>query len=294
MIAERERACDEQVCARGHDPEIYATGILKVCKFYLQTPLACAAGATGADLTRRLHWIMADRPATTLGPLQKLTLGSLLLLTLALPLSAGMLETAIGQTPIAAQVRQTVAVLQSRLTVDRAAVEALASQGAALIAPRVMPRPEPSPVLRRARYVPPAEIDTGGPAVPPLPGTPVVAPVAPQAAPVVPPPVAEMRPASAPLGGIMRVSVPRIVLSPDGKGDADAVTCRVPQQLPGSRLVGPKVCKTNRVWATLKAEKVVISPDGQSLLATNRPVRGSTTCTVDVRFGTVIPNGGCF
>ena len=39
LIVERERACDESVLARGHDREVYAGGILKVCKFCLQSPL---------------------------------------------------------------------------------------------------------------------------------------------------------------------------------------------------------------------------------------------------------------
>jgi len=42
LIAERERACDESVLAQGHDPEVYAESILKVCKFCIQSPLACA------------------------------------------------------------------------------------------------------------------------------------------------------------------------------------------------------------------------------------------------------------
>jgi hypothetical protein len=209
-----------------------------------------------------------------------------------------VLDSAIRQGPIMVQMRQTVAVLQSHLAVDRAAVEALATQGAALITPHLAPRPDPVPDLgpvRHARYTPPAthEADTGGPAVPPLPGAPVVvtAPAAPQLA-----SATELRPATAPvpLGEISRVSVPRLALAPDGRGDPDAVTCRVPQQLPGSRLAGPQVCKTNRVWAALKSEKAVISPDGRSLLATNRPVRGSASCTVDIRFGAIIPTSGCF
>lgn len=44
LIAERERACDENVLAEGHDAETYAGGILKVCRFCIRSPLACAAG----------------------------------------------------------------------------------------------------------------------------------------------------------------------------------------------------------------------------------------------------------
>ena len=51
-----------------------------------------------------------------------------------------------------------------------------------------------------------------------------------------------------------------------GDGDPDAVTCRVPQTLPGSRLPGPQVCKSNRVWAALRANREDISPDGTMIV----------------------------
>ncbi len=59
-------------------------------------------------------------------------------------------------------------------------------------------------------------------------------------------------------------------LDPRGNGDPDAVTCRVPQLLPGSRLPGPEVCETNRFWAALYAEGRRLGPDGLTLTATER------------------------
>jgi len=53
---------------------------------------------------------------------------------------------------------------------------------------------------------------------------------------------------------------------PDGTGDPDAITCRVPQLLPGSRLAGPSICRTNRVWAELHARRQDISPDGKMIV----------------------------
>ena len=53
-----------------------------------------------------------------------------------------------------------------------------------------------------------------------------------------------------------------LALYPSGAGEPDAITCRTPQLLPGSRLPGPEVCKINRVWAQLRAEGMDISPDG--------------------------------
>jgi hypothetical protein len=58
-------------------------------------------------------------------------------------------------------------------------------------------------------------------------------------------------------------------LDPRGEGDPAAITCRVPQHLPGSRLKGPEVCQSNRVWAALSIYRGIILPDGQTLVATD-------------------------
>jgi len=65
LIDERERACDEEVLRAGSAPDVYASGILKVCEFGIESRLACAAGVTGADLKRRIqsivHWRGVER-----------------------------------------------------------------------------------------------------------------------------------------------------------------------------------------------------------------------------------------
>lgn len=63
MVAERERACDEEVLLLGSDPRTYAQGILKVCELYLESPLACVAGISGANLKKRIEGIMNNRTA---------------------------------------------------------------------------------------------------------------------------------------------------------------------------------------------------------------------------------------
>jgi hypothetical protein len=50
--------------------------------------------------------------------------------------------------------------------------------------------------------------------------------------------------------------------APDGTGDPDAITCRPPQALPGSRLLGPQVCKTNAVWARYRKDGMDVAADG--------------------------------
>ena len=64
-------------------------------------------------------------------------------------------------------------------------------------------------------------------------------------------------------------------LDPKGEGDPAAITCRVPQHLPGSRLRGPEVCQSNRVWAALNTYRSIILPDGRTLVATGP---GSEAC----------------
>lgn len=49
---------------------------------------------------------------------------------------------------------------------------------------------------------------------------------------------------------------------PTGEGDPEAITCRPPQQLPESRLRGPQVCRTNRVWAQYRKDGMDVAPDG--------------------------------
>ena len=248
LIAERERACDESVLADGHDPEIYAGGILKVCKFCIQSPLACASGVTGADLKVRVRQIMTGQAVRRLGPGKRMLLAGAAALALGLPVMAGFLNS-----PLAADMQKKVAVLRSQVTEHIAAME-IGVAPEQVRAPR-LPRltamavaapiilPEPSPVPQ-------------SPAVPAAP--------APSAA-----PRAEAPPAAA-TGTHETV----LAIYPSGTGDPDAVTCRAPQLLPGSRLAGPEVCKTNRVWAQLRADGRDISPDGTAIIATLTRSRG--------------------
>ncbi len=48
-VEERERACDEEVVQELGEPKAYAEGILNVCKLYVESPLTCVSGVTGAN-----------------------------------------------------------------------------------------------------------------------------------------------------------------------------------------------------------------------------------------------------
>jgi beta-lactamase regulating signal transducer with metallopeptidase domain len=99
MIEERERACDEAVLTEGNDPATYAQSILKVCRFTVQSPLACAAGVSGSDLTKRMETIMENKPALRLSMAKKTLLATLAATAVALPLAAGLASAANGDSP---------------------------------------------------------------------------------------------------------------------------------------------------------------------------------------------------
>lgn len=94
LIDERERACDEEVLALGSEPQAYAEGILKVCEFYLESPLACVAGVTGSNLKKRIEAIMIHRIARKLEFGKKLLLATLGAAALIAPVFFGLFQPA--------------------------------------------------------------------------------------------------------------------------------------------------------------------------------------------------------
>jgi beta-lactamase regulating signal transducer with metallopeptidase domain len=109
LVEERERACDESVVGSGIRPLVYAEGILKICRFYVQSPLACASGVSGSDLEMRLGAIMARNPVMALHPAKGALLGLGGALVLMLPLAAGMLPPV---SEVAARVASVLAAPQ--------------------------------------------------------------------------------------------------------------------------------------------------------------------------------------
>jgi beta-lactamase regulating signal transducer with metallopeptidase domain len=253
LIAERERACDESVLADGHDPEVYAGGILKVCKFCIQSPLACAPGATGADLVGRVRLIMTGETARRLGFGKRLLLAGAASLALGLPVMAGFLNSPLA-VPLTVQMQKTVAAVRTQVadSLSRNVVAVRQQIGA-------------RPVQVQARRLPRMKLVTAAIALAALPPEPALAssPAIAAAPPSAPPQTFE-QPAQ-PARGTKEVV---LALYPNGIGDPDAITCRTPQVLPGSRLPGPEVCKVNRIWAQLRAEGQDISADGSSVIST--------------------------
>jgi uncharacterized protein (TIGR03435 family) len=89
---ERERACDEEVVRMGGEPQIYAESILKVCEFYLASPVACAAGVTGGELKKRIEGIMTNRFTRELSYGKKMLLTVVAMAAVAGPVVIGLIN----------------------------------------------------------------------------------------------------------------------------------------------------------------------------------------------------------
>ena len=93
LVIERERACDEAVVGAGHDPAVYAQGLLECCRLFLQSPLRCVAGASGSNLSRRVETIMTSPLRPSLSRSGKAALAAAGICALATPVAAGWLAS---------------------------------------------------------------------------------------------------------------------------------------------------------------------------------------------------------
>ena len=92
IVEERELACDEEVLRTGCEATDYFQAILKVCRFYTDSPSPCISGVTGADIKMRLRTILAGRIARDLSGGKKLALAAIALAALGMPILIGMLN----------------------------------------------------------------------------------------------------------------------------------------------------------------------------------------------------------
>jgi beta-lactamase regulating signal transducer with metallopeptidase domain len=71
LVDERERACDQEVLRTCGEPRIYAEGIVNVCKRYVESPLTCVPGVSGANVKNRIRDIMTNRGVAKLSVAQR-------------------------------------------------------------------------------------------------------------------------------------------------------------------------------------------------------------------------------
>ena len=103
LIDERERACDEAVLAGGVDPECYASGLIAICDFYVESPLRCAAGVGGGSLENRVKRIADNEPPLPLGRLARSLMLMVTPAVLLGPLAIGLLSASAVRGQPAAQ-----------------------------------------------------------------------------------------------------------------------------------------------------------------------------------------------
>ena len=95
LLEERERACDEAVIERGHDPGEYAAGILAVCRHCATVHSQHAMAALAGDLTTRIRNILGSRPPLALGFIKAFLLSMCTLVVAAVPFAAGAMDDAL-------------------------------------------------------------------------------------------------------------------------------------------------------------------------------------------------------
>jgi uncharacterized protein (TIGR03435 family) len=90
IFQERERACDEEVLRLGSEPRTYAQSILKVCEFYLESPVMCVSGVTGSNLKRRIEAILGNPMLVELSFARKAVLATASIAALVGPIGVGI------------------------------------------------------------------------------------------------------------------------------------------------------------------------------------------------------------
>src|SRR5207247_4446735 len=70
----------------------YAEGVLKICELYLESPLPCVSGVTGANLRKRIEEIMSNRIGLRLSFGKKMALATAAAATVGIPVMVGIMN----------------------------------------------------------------------------------------------------------------------------------------------------------------------------------------------------------
>jgi bla regulator protein blaR1 len=88
LLNERERACDEYVVHRCGEPQVYAEGIVNVCRRYVESPMACVSGVSGSNVKNRIRDIMTNRAVAKLSVAKKAVLAAVGTVAVVAPILA--------------------------------------------------------------------------------------------------------------------------------------------------------------------------------------------------------------
>jgi TonB family protein len=91
LLAERERACDDDVIRLGGAADVYASSLVKVLRFCLGWNVAGASHATGSSLGRRIERIMSTNVQVKLSVWHRVAIGSIAALVIVLSMAAGLI-----------------------------------------------------------------------------------------------------------------------------------------------------------------------------------------------------------
>ena len=107
LVDERERACDQEVLRTCGEPQTYAEGIVNVCRRYVEMPLACVSGVSGANVKNRIRDIMTNRTIAKLSVAKKVVLAGVGAMAVVAPIFAQSVPR-----PSAAELRFEVASIK--------------------------------------------------------------------------------------------------------------------------------------------------------------------------------------
>lgn len=108
LYREREHACDEIVVWSGVAPEEYVAGILKVCRFHLNSGVAGVSAVASSNLKKRMEVIMSLSANTRLPRIPKLALGSLVTAMTIVPVVIGLASPAMANAQSDSGNKQTI------------------------------------------------------------------------------------------------------------------------------------------------------------------------------------------
>jgi TonB family protein len=92
MLADRERACDQEVCRLGGESSAYTRGLLKVLQFSIGLRTAGVSAASGSDLGRRIKQIMETKVEQDKGLLPRAVVIGMSIAVIAFMLAAGAMS----------------------------------------------------------------------------------------------------------------------------------------------------------------------------------------------------------